>query len=180
MKPRLLTFLPFLAFIALAVFLWRGLQLDPSHLPSPLIDKEAPVISVATLPASDEPFTNDSMVGEVWVFNVWASWCVSCIQEHPLLVSLSENFDVPIVGLNYKDTPSDATGWLERFGNPYAAVLDDRDGSVGIDWGVYGVPETFVIDHLGRVRYKHVGALDSDDIQDTLIPVVEKLQAEML
>lgn len=179
MKPRLLTFLPLLGFVAIAVFLWRGLQLDPSRLPSPLVDKQAPATSVATLSEPGEIFTNDKMAGEVWVLNVWASWCASCIQEHPLLVSLSSSFDIPIVGLNYKDTPPEASRWLERYGDPYEFVLDDRDGTVGIDWGVYGVPETFVIDHLGQVRYKHIGALDGEDITQTLIPVIEQLQAAM-
>jgi len=179
MNPRLLTFLPLLAFIAVALFLWRGLQLDPSRLPSPLIDKPAPVISAMTLSDTPSPFTNSDLDGQVWLMNVWASWCAACVQEHPLLVSLAESFAVPIVGLNYKDTPPEAVRWLDRFGNPYEVVLDDRDGSVGIDWGVYGVPETFVMDHLGRVRYKHVGPLDQDDINNTLIPVVQELQAAM-
>jgi len=175
--------IPFAIFVALAIFLGKGLSLDPSELPSPLIDKAAPGISVARLPraANDDQapeFNSAELAGEVWVLNVWASWCGPCIQEHPYLVSLAEQRSVPLVGLNYKDEPADAQAWLKRWGDPFAHLLDDRRGDVGLDWGVYGVPETFIIDRQGRVRYKHVGPIDEQALLKELIPTIDKLLEE--
>lgn len=115
------------------------------------------------------------MQGKVWVFNVFASWCGPCIAEHPHLVAFAEQFDVPLVGLNYKDVPEDAMAWLERHGNPFDAVISDVAGDVGLDFGVYGVPETFVIDAEGRVRYKHVGPLDRTSMQEKFLPAVREV-----
>ena len=174
----LLKLLPLALFAALAVFLWKGLSLDPSELPSPLIDRPAPAFSVATLGAGEEEapaFDSAEMAGRVWLLNVWASWCAPCAQEHPQLVALAAERDVPIVGLNYKDSPGDARAWLARHGDIFSDVLSDVDGAVGLDWGVYGVPETFVVDAEGRVRFKHVGPIMPDDLEKTILPIVDRL-----
>ena len=128
------------------------------------------------MPASPT-FDSASMAGRVWVLNVWASWCGPCAQEHPQLVALAESRDVPIIGLNYKDAPDDARAWLRRHGDIFDEVLADADGGVGIDWGVYGVPETFVIDADGRVRHKHVGPVLPEDLEGTLLPLIDSLVA---
>ncbi len=179
----LLKLLPLALFAALAGFLAKGLTLDPAELPSPLIDKPAPGIVVAQLPRSpdqsiDDEFNSEALRGQVWVLNVWASWCGPCVQEHPYLVSLAQQRDLPLVGLNYKDQPGDAQQWLARLGDPFTYLLDDRRGDVGLDWGVYGVPETFIIDHQGRVRYKHVGPVDEAALLEQLIPIIDDLQKE--
>ena len=178
-----LKLIPLVVFLAMAGFLYKGLALDPAELPSPLIDKSAPEFTVARLPrtADDAPsndFNSRDLEGQVWVLNVWASWCGPCIQEHPFLVSLGEQRSIALVGLNYKDLPEDAQPWLARFGDPFTHLLDDRRGDVGLDWGVYGVPETFVIDANGKVRYKHVGPVDAQALKETLIPLIDQLQKE--
>lgn len=173
-----LKLLPLALFLALAGFLAKGLTLNPTELPSPLIDKPAPQFVVDRLPATDAQFNSAEMAGQVWVMNVWASWCGPCVQEHPFLIELAEQRPVPVVGLNYKDLPSDSLPWLARLGNPFADVLDDRQGDVGLDFGVYGVPETFIIDKAGKVRYKHVGPVDGQALQETLLPVIDQLMAE--
>jgi cytochrome c biogenesis protein CcmG/thiol:disulfide interchange protein DsbE len=117
----------------------------------------------------------DDLLGKVWMLNVWASWCVACRQEHPLLVKFSQSKLLPIYGLNYKDSRPDGLQWLARFGNPYDASLFDQDGRVGIDWGVYGVPETFIIDRQGVVRFKHIGPLTPDVIRSRIEPLVRQL-----
>ena len=116
------------------------------------------------------------MVGKVWLFNVWASWCVACRDEHPLLINLSRQNIVDIVGLNYKDLGTDASNWLKKFGNPYSVIAVDEIGNVGIDYGVYGVPETFVIDKKGIVRMKHIGPLTIDDMENKILPLISSLQ----
>ena len=186
----LLKLLPLALFLAIAGFLWRGLSLDPGKLPSPLIDRPAPVFTVATLPrpeaeagrakgvvaaSSGAVFDSEAMTGRVWLLNVWASWCGPCAQEHPQFVALNRQRDVPIVGLNYKDDPDAARAWLSRHGDIFSDVLSDVEGSVGLDWGVYGVPETFVIDAAGQVRYKHVGPVLPNDLEETLLPIIDEL-----
>lgn len=174
----MLKLIPLVVFLVLVGFLAKGLTLDPSELPSPLIDKPAPAFKLARLSAEEaEPFVSSDMQGKVWVLNVWASWCVACVSEHPLLVAFAENSDVPLVGLNYKDEPQAAMAWLGRLGNPYDIIADDRNGDVGIDWGVYGVPETFVIDAAGNVRYKHIGPVDEETIQTMITPLVQQLRS---
>jgi len=173
-----LKLLPLVLFLALAGFLAKGLTLNPQELPSPLIDKPAPEFSVGMLPEGSGEFVSTSLNGKVWVLNVWASWCGPCVQEHPYIVQLAEQRSTPVVGLNYKDQPGDAQQWLVRLGNPFTVVLDDRLGDVGLDWGVYGVPETFVIDKQGRVRYKHVGPLDKPSLVDIVIPIIDELELE--
>jgi cytochrome c biogenesis protein CcmG/thiol:disulfide interchange protein DsbE len=173
-----LKLLPLAFFLALAGFLAKGLTLNPQELPSPLIDKPAPEFTVDMLPEGSGEFVSSSLDGKVWVLNVWASWCAPCVQEHPYIVELAKQRSIPLLGLNYKDNPGDAQQWLGRLGNPFTYVLDDRQGDVGLDWGVYGVPETFVIDKLGRVRYKHVGPLDEASFMDKLIPIIDELEKE--
>lgn len=175
-----LKLLPLLLFLAVAGFLYKGLSLDPSELPSPLINQPAPQFVSSRLPASDGQFDSVSMNGEVWVLNVWASWCGPCVAEHPFLKQLVAQRDVQLVGLNYKDEAADALNWLSQLGNPFTHLLGDNRGDVGLDWGVYGVPETFVIDRSGRVRYKHVGPILSGDLEEHILPVIDQLQKEPL
>jgi cytochrome c biogenesis protein CcmG/thiol:disulfide interchange protein DsbE len=168
--------LPLALFIVLVVFLAVGLSRDPREVPSPLVDKAAPAFALPQLSDPQQTFKSEEMRGRVWLLNVWASWCVACREEHPLLVELSRSGLVPIYGLNYKDERSDALAWLDAFGNPYTLSLADRDGRVGIDYGVYGVPETFVIDRNGVIRYKQVGPVTAEDLEKKIIPLVKELQ----
>jgi cytochrome c biogenesis protein CcmG, thiol:disulfide interchange protein DsbE len=169
--------LPLIVFVVLVGFLAVGLNLNPREVPSPLIDKPAPAFKLARLDAPEQQITLQDLKGKVWLLNVWASWCVACRQEHPLLVDLSGTGAVPIYGLNYKDKRDDAMAWLQRFGNPYVASLSDTEGLVGIDYGVYGVPETFVIDKAGTIRLKHIGPVTPEVLRDTILPLVRKLNA---
>lgn len=154
-----------------------GLRIDPSIVPSPLIGKPAPLISLPRLDMPDKSFSSVDLRGQIWLLNVWASWCVSCVAEHSLLMKFLRD-DVPIVGLNYKDMTGDALDWLAKYGDPYYTSLADADGSIGLDWGVYGVPETFLIDQQGIVQYKHIGPLSRADIDNTILPRVRELQGE--
>jgi cytochrome c biogenesis protein CcmG/thiol:disulfide interchange protein DsbE len=169
--------LPLLAFVLLAVFLWKGLSLDPRELPSPLIDKPAPAFALTRLDDPTKMIRRDDMLGRVWMLNVWASWCVACREEHATLVAFSRTKAVPIIGLNYKDKRANGLGWLDQFGNPYEASAFDQDGRVGIDFGVYGVPETFVIDKRGVVRLKQIGALTPELIRTRIQPLLKQLDA---
>ena len=169
--------LPLAIFAALVFFLWRGLTLDPHEVPSPLIGKPAPGFALARLDEPARTIRRDDMLGKVWLLNVWASWCVACREEHATLVSFARTKTVPIIGLDYKDTRPEALGWLDRFGNPYEASLFDGDGRTGIDFGVYGVPETFVIDKQGVVRFKQIGPLTPEVIETRIKPLIEKLNA---
>lgn len=170
--------IPLLLFIIMSVFLALGLNLKPGEIPSPLLDKPAPVFSAPKLNAPEEKLTPADLKGKVWLFNVWASWCVSCRAEHPVLNQLAQQRAAVIVGLNYKDDPADAKNWLDTLGNPYDVSIMDQDGRIGIDYGVYGVPETFVIDKKGLIRHKHTGPVTEGDVQQTLLPLIAKLQAE--
>ncbi len=163
-------------FIVLVVFLAIGLTRDPREVPSPLIDKAAPPFTLVQLHQPDRQLSVADLKGQVWLLNVWASWCVSCRQEHPLMVELSKAGVVPIYGLNYKDKRDDALRWLDQFGNPYALSVMDADGKVGIDYGVYGVPETYVIDKSGTIRYKQIGPVTPEVLKQTIIPLVRRLQ----
>lgn len=169
-------FVPLGVFAALAVVLGVGLGLKPREVPSPFIGKPAPAFNLPRLTEPQRPFGAADMKGQVWLLNVWASWCGPCRDEHPLLVALAKDKAVPLVGLNYKDDPRAAQEWLLQLGDPYDVSVSDLAGQVGIDYGVYGVPETFVIDRQGVVRHKHVGPITPELWQRTLLPLVRQLQ----
>ncbi len=168
--------IPLAVFLALAGFFAAGLYHDPREIPSPFIGKAAPDFKLARLHEGDRTFAPAEMRGQVWLLNVWASWCVTCRVEHPLLVQLAKQRVVPIVGLDYKDTRADGLKWLGARGDPYDLSVCDDDGRVGIDYGVYGVPETFVIDKQGVIRYKQIGAITPEALEKTILPLVRKLQ----
>jgi len=165
-------------FIVLVIFLSIGLKLDPREVPSPLIGKPAPQFSLPSLTQASQTVSPEDFRGKVWLLNVWASWCVSCRAEHPVVNELAKTGEVIIVGLDYKDGHEAGIEWLRQRGDPYIASAYDEDGRAGIDWGVYGVPETFVIDKRGIVRYKHTGPLTMKDVTDTLLPLVQELKKE--
>jgi len=169
--------LPLAFFIGLLVFLGAGLRGNPRELPSALIDKPAPDFRLATLAAPERRLGSQDLRGQVWMLNVWASWCTACRIEHPLLVAFAKTNTLPVYGLNYKDAPADALRWLASFGDPYQHSFTDRDGRVGMDFGVYGAPETFIIDQAGVIRFKHVGPLTPEVLQDQVLPLVRRLRA---
>lgn len=171
-------FWPLGVFLVLVVFLYIGLHRDPHEVPSPLIGKPAPAFALAKVDDPAQTVAREQMLGHVWVLNVWASWCVSCREEHPLLVEFARHVPVEIYGLDYKDQRPEALSWLAQFGNPYKAALFDGDGKVGIDFGVYGVPESFVIDKKGVIRYKQIGPFTQDALMNKLLPLLQQLQAE--
>ena len=185
---------PLVGFIVLVVLLAVGLNLNPREVPSPLVGKPAPAFSLSKL-GSDEKFSPQDMQGKVWLLNVWSTWCVSCRQEHPMLVQMAKSQTVTLIGLNYKEVRGDASfdmskinaeaektmatqrasAWLQRHGNPYALSALDLDGRVGIDYGVYGVPETYVIDKAGIIRLKHTGPITPEVFSGKLLPLVKEL-----
>jgi len=167
--------IPLGLFVVLVGFLAVGLKLDPREVPSPLIGKPAPKFALPLLANPNQTMRREDLLGKVWILNVWASWCAACRDEHPLLVEYSRAKRVPIYGLNYKDTREAGQQWLARFGNPYDASLFDQDGRVGIDWGVYGVPETFVVDREGTIRFKHIGALTPAILRERIEPLLRQL-----
>lgn len=175
---KVLRFLiPLAIFGVLVWFLYAGLSLNPREVPSPLIGKPAPAFKLPRLDDPEKSVQREDLLGKVWVMNVWASWCAPCREEHPVVIDLARRTKVPVVGLNYKDRPGDARTWLQRLGDPYAMTLIDFDGKVGIDFGVYGVPETFVIDAQGQVRYKHVGILTPAIVRERIEPLLKQLGA---
>ena len=173
---RLKLFLPLAIFLVLAGFLLRGLSLDPQALPSALIDRPLPDFSLPAL-GREETLSRDAVTGEVALFNVWATWCVSCRVEHPFLTQLAAT-GVPIFGINYKDEDGEALQWLAELGDPYRVSIVDAEGSLGLDLGVYGAPETYVVDARGVIRYRHVGVVDERVWAEILGPIVEELRRE--
>ena len=169
------TLIPLALFAVLVGFLAVGLRLDPHEVPSPLLNKPAPAFKIAQLEQADAQFSPEQLKGKVWVLNVWASWCVACRQEHPVLMAFARAKVAPLIGLDYKDQRKDAMGVLKRAGNPYDVTAFDGDGRVGIDYGVYGVPESYVIDKAGIIRYKHIGPITEDALQQTIIPLINEL-----
>ena len=167
---------PLVVFLAVAGFLLKGLELNPREVPSPFINKPAPAFTLQKLQAPESHMSTKDMLGKVWLLNVWASWCVACRSEAPLMDQFARAKIVPIYGLNYKDAPSDAKRWLQQFGNPYEANLIDYEGNVGIDYGVYGVPETFIIDKQGVIRHKVIGPITPSILDACVVPLVRKLQ----
>ncbi|MBI3068607.1 MAG: DsbE family thiol:disulfide interchange protein [Betaproteobacteria bacterium] len=166
---------PLGVFAALVVLLGIGLKLDPRAVPSPLIDKPAPHFELPQLHDPGKTFSEKEMVGKVWLLNVWASWCVTCREEHPVLTGLAKSGIAPLYGLNYKDRRQDALAWLKGLGDPYQLSVSDIDGRVAIDYGVYGVPETYVIDKRGVIRYKRIGPVTPEIVQQKIIPLVTEL-----
>ena len=168
--------LPLLLFIVLVVFLAIGLNRDPQEVPSPLINKSAPAFEIPQLSDANQSFSPASMKGQVWILNVWASWCVACREEHPVLVELAKSKAAPIIGLDYKDKREDALAMLAKQGNPYLLSAFDANGRVGIDYGVYGVPETYVIDKAGMIRFKHIGPITMNILNQKIYPLISELQ----
>ena len=168
--------IPLGIFIVLVAFLAIGLTRDPKEIPSPLIHKPAPNFSAPRLHAPAEVFNPKEMLGKVWLLNVWASWCVACREEHPVLVELGRSKVVPLIGLNYKDQPTEGRMFLAQAGDPYDFSIVDADGRIGIDFGVYGVPETFLIDKTGVIRYKKIGVLTPQLLREKVLPLIRELQ----
>ena len=169
--------IPLGIFAILIGFLAMGLGLKPHEIPSPLINQPAPAFSLPLLDDPQQKLAAQDLRGKVWILNVWASWCVACRIEHPLLVEFSKTATVPVYGLNYKDKRDDAMRWLANFGNPYTRSLSDTEGLVGIDFGVYGVPETFIIDKEGVIRMKQIGPVTPEVLRDDILPLLRKLGA---
>jgi cytochrome c biogenesis protein CcmG/thiol:disulfide interchange protein DsbE len=162
-------------FVSLVLLLAAGLRLNPREVPSPLIGKPAPAFDLPRLDAPDKTFSQKDMLGKVWILNVWASWCPPCLIEHPVITDLAKSGIAPVVGLNYKDKRDDALPWLKRNGDPYQLSVFDLAGRIGIDYGVYGVPETYVIDQKGVIRYKHIGPVSPEVAEKKLKPLVKEL-----
>jgi len=178
--------IPLIAFLCVSFLLGKGLYLNPKELPSALINKPAPEFSLALLNFSADQnheqgstFSPSQMKGQRWILNVWASWCVSCRYEHPLLNEIAEKTTIPLIGLNYKDNPDDALQWLQHRGNPYSIIPLDNTGDVGIDWGVYGVPETFVIDENGDIIYKFSGPINENIFTTEILPLFVEQSTSM-
>lgn len=172
---KLKLFIPLVIFVVLGLFLLQGLDRDPNSMPSALIDRPVPAFSLPDLHRPDHNLDQSLFQGQVTLLNVWGTWCPPCRIEHPFLVQLAQQ-GVPIIGMNYKDMPEAAREWLADKGDPYQLTFEDRDGRYGIDLGVFGAPETYVVDHLGRIRYKHVGILD-ETVWDRIGPLYETLVA---
>jgi cytochrome c biogenesis protein CcmG, thiol:disulfide interchange protein DsbE len=170
--------LPLALFALVAVFLFKGLGRDPREIPSPLIDKPAPAFQLPILADPAQTFSPQSMRGRVWLFNVWGSWCTACQVEHPLLLELARAKALPIVGVAWKDMPDNSKAWLSKLGDPYSVTVSDFSGKVAIDYGVYGAPETFLIDKQGVIRFKHVGPLTRELLDGKLLPLATRLQGQ--
>ena len=167
--------LPLGIFFLLLALLAYGLTRDPKLVPSPLIEKMAPSFNLPKLSDRSQNFAPEQLRGQVWMLNVWASWCVACRSEHPVITRLSTMKLLDIIGLNYKDEPTDGKRWLQQFGNPYTLTAVDYDGRVGINWGVYGVPETFIIGKDGLIKYKHIGPVTDQALDDKIVPLIKSL-----
>lgn len=170
--------LPLLVFVAIGIFFGIGLTRDPREIPSPLIGRPVPAFSLPAVQGRSLGLASDDLRGDVSLVNVFASWCAACREEHPLLMEIKAASTVPVHGLNYKDRPGDAAAWLDKLGDPYTRTGADVNGRVGIDWGVYGVPETFVIDRDGRIAYKHIGPITPAAWNEKLLPLIRRLQAK--
>ncbi|MCG6896932.1 MAG: DsbE family thiol:disulfide interchange protein [Thiocapsa sp.] len=169
---------PLVVFAALAALLFYGLRLDPRKVPSPLVDKPAPAFELPSLEDPGRVVTNAILLGRVSLVNVWASWCPSCRQEHAELMDIARSNDVQVIGFNWKDTRPEALQMLKRYGNPYVVSAYDPDNRYGLHWGVYGAPETFVIDGEGIIRYKHIGPVDRAVWETKILPIVEKYRPQ--
>ncbi|MGQ0442687.1 MAG: DsbE family thiol:disulfide interchange protein [Methylophilaceae bacterium] len=168
--------LPLVLFLIVVGFLAKGLFLDPREVPSPLVGKPAPAFTTAVLGNTSQSFSTADMKGNVWLLNVWASWCAACREEHPLLVEMRQH-GLPLYGLAYKDTEAEAQAVLKQMGDPYLVNATDESGKIGIDYGVYGVPETYIIDKLGIIRYKQIGPITPDALKNTILPLLKELES---
>ena len=168
---------PLAIFFVLVAFLYRGLSLDPKRVPSPLVGKPMPEFSLPRLQDPAATLSDADLRGKVSILNIWATWCVSCRAEHEVLLRLAKSDKVDIYGLNYKDERPKAKQWLVQLGDPYVANAFDEDGRTGIDWGVYGAPETFVMDREGIIRHKHIGPLTVDALNNEILPLIAELQS---
>lgn len=175
---RTVSLIPVILFLGLAIALGLGLSRNPQEIPSALIDKPIPAFTLPPVQGRTLGLASADLGGEISLVNVFASWCVACRAEHPLLMRLEADRAVPIHGLNYKDAPADAARWLDTLGDPYTRTGSDRDGRVAIDWGVYGVPETFVVSAGGRIAYKHIGPLTEKALDEIVLPLVRRLRSE--
>lgn len=173
---QIIFFIPLAAFLGLVIYLWNGLQIDPRIIPSALIDQPVPDFSLPPLETGKLGMTSSDLSGQVSILNIFASWCLPCRTEHPQLMHLADKDIVAVYGINWKDNPVDAVGWLKKFGNPYSQIGNDPQNTVGIELGVYGVPETYVIDAEGRIRYKHIGPVLPDTLNNTIIPLIRELR----
>jgi len=171
-------FVPLAVFAVLVVFFAIGLTMNPRNIPSPLIGKAVPQFDLPAVKGRKLGLSAANLRGEVSIVNVFASWCLACRDEHPLLMQLAASGVVPIHGLNYKDKPDDAAKWLDDLGDPYTRTGADTSGQAGIEWGVYGVPETFVIDREGHIAYKHIGPVTPQSLNEALLPLIRKLQQD--
>jgi len=177
MSARLTYLLPLALLVVLGIFLYAGLGLNPRLVPSPLINQPMPQFSLPSLEDPEQIISNANLEGPALI-NVWASWCVTCRQEHPVLVAMARQHGIPVYGLNYKDGRDDALRYLRSGGNPYVWIASDEAGRLGIDLGVYATPETFVIDAQGTIRHKHTGAITWDDARNDILPLIERLRRE--
>lgn len=175
---KLRAIIPLIVFLALVILLGYGLTRDPKKIPSPLINKPAPAFELPTVLKPGQKISNKDFLGKVVLFNVWASWCGACRDEHPVIIRFAKQYKTPVYGLNYKDQRADAIRWLQALGNPYVASAYDVVGNAGIDWGVYGVPETFMIDKKGIIRYKQIGPVTDKIINEEILPMIRKLEKE--
>lgn len=170
-----LFFIPIIFVLVLGFFLLKGLSLDPRKIPSPLVNKPLPAFSLPRVHEPEKTLGTKDLLGRPYLLNIWASWCVACRQEHPLLMELFRKGEVRLIGLNYKDKRADAIGFLSKLGNPYEMSVSDLDGRTGIELGVYGVPETFVMDSKGIIRYKHIGPISYEDLNNKILPLIKEL-----
>lgn len=177
-RRRLLYLVPGASFVGLSLVLAWGLGRNPQEIPSALIGKPVPVFSLRPVQGRTLGLASTDLKGDVSLVNVFASWCVACLAEHPLFMRHKAGSGIPIHGLNYKDRPEDAARWLDTNGDPYARTGADLDGRVAIDWGVYGVPETFVVDANGQIVHKHIGPLTQNDFDETILPLIERLRRQ--
>jgi cytochrome c biogenesis protein CcmG/thiol:disulfide interchange protein DsbE len=174
---RMIKFLlPFVLFVIAVGFLAKGLFLDPHEVPSPLVGKPAPKFQAPILSDTGKVFNSEDMKGQVWLLNVWSSWCGACREEHPVLMAMAKTGQIATYGLDYKDTDKEAQAVLDANGNPYKAIATDVDGKIGIDYGVYGVPETYVIDKAGIIRYKQIGPITEENLLTKIVPLLKELQ----
>lgn len=168
--------IPLVIFLTIVIFLWWGLARDPRIIPSPLINQAAPEFTLPELTTENERFTTSDLGHQISLVNVWASWCAPCREEHPVLMGIRRTTSIPIYGINYKDDWEDANDWLQRYGNPFTKVGFDAEGSVSLEWGVYGAPEIFLVDQKGIIRYKHIGVLTQQNWEETLLPLIDSLK----